>query len=314
MVYEAPVHERGLQDHLYSIDLRLHEMRAGKIDASIFAICLAGECMRVSPAAEALRELDGFMAEVENPENRLELVTSAQSIRAAKQNGRIAGLLSFEGAEPLEGQLSLLRMFYRLGVRVIGLTWSLRNAAADGVYERESGSGLTRFGVELVKEADRLGMLIDVAHLAPKGLAQVLSLTSRPVIDSHTASDALRQHARNRTDAQLESVAKAGGVIGVVAVPSFLSEVDTDATIETFLDHVDHIVSVAGVDHVGFGADMDGWYSHTSPPVTPWPRGFEDATKWPNLRLGLVRRGYSEAEIEKLMGENFMRVVEQTIG
>ena len=136
----------------------------GHIDAEIFAICIAGECLRISPAAEALREIDAFQRELQAKASRVTLATAARHIRDAKAGGRIAGILGLEGAEPLEGEIGLLRIFYQLGVRNIGLTWNLRNAAADGVHEHESGGGLTRFGVHIVEEANRLGMIVDVAR------------------------------------------------------------------------------------------------------------------------------------------------------
>jgi membrane dipeptidase len=314
IVYEVPAGERSLMDHSVSFDLHLDQVEAGGIDAEIFAICIAGETLRISPAAEALREIDAFQHELEKNRLRVALATTATQVREAQARGLIAGILGLEGAEPLEGEVGLLRVFYQLGVRNIGLTWNFRNAAADGVAERASGGGLTSFGCDLVREANRLGMLIDAAHLAPRGLEDVLKITERPIIDSHTGAAALFSHRRNRGDAELEAIAKHGGVIGVVIVPEFLSADRSKATIETLLDHVDHIVSVVGVDHVGFGADFDAWHSHHVPLVEPWVQGLEDATKWSHLDTGLRARGYSDADVQKLMGENFMRVLAEVLG
>jgi len=314
IVYEVPAEERSLMDHLFSFDLHLDQLQAGGIDAEIFAICIAGECLRISPAAEALREIDAFQRELQANASRVTLATAARHIRDAKAGGRIAGILGLEGAEPLEGEIGLLRIFYQLGVRNIGLTWNLRNAAADGVHEHESGGGLTRFGVDIVKEADRLGMIVDVAQLARRGLDDGLTIPASPIIDSHTASAALHPHRRNRSDAEVEAIAKNGGVIGVVNVPEFLSTERSKASIDTLLDHVDHIVSVAGIDHVGFGADFGVWHSHHVPPLEPWVRGLEDAAKWGRLGEALHRRGYGDADVRKLMGENFMRVVADVLG
>jgi len=314
IVYEVPVEQRSLMEHLFSFDLHLDQMEAGGIDAEIFAICTAAESLRISPAAEALREIDAFQRELEANKLRVVLATTARQVREAKERGLIAGLLGLEGAEPLEGEVGLLRTFYQLGVRNLGITWSLRNAAADGVDEHGSGGGLTKFGVSLVKEANRIGMLVDVAHLSPRGLEDVLNVTERPIIDSHTAAETLVRHRRNRSDRELEAIAKGGGVIGVVTVPGYLSSGGSKATLEVLLDHVDHIVSVAGIDHVGFGADFDAWHSHHTPLVEPWVEGLEDATQWSRLDNGLRNRGYSDADVRKLMGENFMRVLEQVLG
>jgi membrane dipeptidase len=314
IVYEVPAEQRSIMEHFFSFDLHLDQLETGGINAEIFAICIAGESLRISPAAEALREIDAFQRELEEHKSRVVLATNIKQIREAKDRGSIAGILGLEGAEPLEGEVGLLRVFYQLGVRNLGITWNLRNAAADGVHEQTSGGGLTRFGANLVKEANRLGMLIDVAHLAPRGLEDVLHITDRPVIDSHTASSALFPHRRNRSDGELEAIAKCGGVIGIVSVPEFLHPDRSKASIETLLDHVDHIVSVAGMDHVGFGADFDAWHSHHIPLVEPWVKGLEDATKWPNLERGLRDRGYSGEGVQKLMGENFMRVLSKVLG
>src|SRR5438034_2559119 len=187
IVYEVPAGQRALTEHFYSFDLHLDQMEAGSIDAEIFAICTAAESLRISPAAEALREIDAFQRELEENKSRLVLATTVKQVREAKERGLIAGILGLEGVEPLEGEVGLLRVFYQLGVRNLGITWNLRNAAGDGVHERASDGGLTRFGANLVTEANSLGMLVDVAHLAPRGLEDVLRITERPVIDSHTA-------------------------------------------------------------------------------------------------------------------------------
>jgi membrane dipeptidase len=314
IVYEVPAEQRSLVEHFFSFDLHLDQLEMGGINAEIFAICIAGESLRISPAAEALREIDGFQRELEENKSRVVLATTVTQIREAKDHRLVAGILGLEGAEPLEGEIGLLRVFHQLGVRNLGITWNLRNAAGDGVHEQASGGGLTRFGADLVKEANRLGMLIDVAHLAPRGLADVLHITDRPIIDSHTASSALFPHRRNRSDGELEAIAKSGGVIGVVNVPEFLHPSRAQASLETLLDHVDHIVSVAGIDHVGFGADFNAWHSHHTPPLEPWVQGLEDATQWPNLERGLHDRGHSVEDVQKLMGENFMRVLSNVLG
>jgi len=314
IVYEVPAEQRSLMDHLFSFDLHIDQMQAGGIDAEIFAICIAAECLRISPAAEALREIDAFQKELRENKSHVMLATTVNQVREAKKRGLIAGILGLEGVEPLEGEVGLLRIFYQLGVRNMGITWNLRNAAGDGVLEQASGSGLTRFGETLVKEANRLGMVIDVAHLASRGLEDVLRITERPIIDSHTASAALFPHRRNRGDRELEAIAKTGGVVGVVNVPDFLSPDGSKATVETLLNHVDHIVSVVGTDHVGFGADFDAWHSHHRPLVQPWVKDLEDATKWSGLSRHLRDRGYSDSDVQKLMGENFMRVLATVVG
>ncbi|MDI7277690.1 MAG: dipeptidase, partial [Anaerolineae bacterium] len=237
----------------------------------------------------------------------LVLATRAADVRRAKTEGRLAGIIGLEGAEALRGDLGILRVLYRLGLRNLGITWSVRNEAADGVGEARTGGGLTEFGVRLVKEANRLGIMVDVAHLAPAGVRDVLALCDGPVVASHANARAVCDHARNLTDEQLEALAAKGGVVGVTFVPSFVAAERERQSVETLLDHVDHIVRVAGVDHVGLGSDFDGY-------DTAQLAGMPDATALPAITAGLQARGYSEEAISKVLGANWLRVFEQVAG
>jgi membrane dipeptidase len=219
----------------------------------------------------------------------------------------VAGILSMEGAEGLEGDLSVLRMVYRLGVRWIGLTWSRRNEAADGVAELRTGGGLTEFGVRLVEEMKRLGMMVDIAHLAPAGVRDVFELCDGPVVASHANAHAVCPVSRNLTDEQLESVARSGGVVGAVFYPAFITDGEAPATLDMLLDHIDHMVSVMGADHVGLGSDFDGFFG-------PSPVGLEDASALPNLTAGLVERGYTAEDVRKILGGNWLRVFRSVVG
>ncbi len=209
-----------------------------------------------------------------------------------------------EGAEALDGDLATLRVCHRLGLRFLGLTWNQRNQAADGWAERRTGGGLTEFGVALVKECNRLGIVLDLAHLAAAGVRDVLELSEVPVVVTHGNCHALWPRFRNLTDDQLEGVAAKGGVVGVTAVPAFLGEDEKRAPLSLMLDHVDHMVKVMGEDHVGLGMDFDGVRDSRVIDL-------EDASKLPNLTAGLVERGYSEPTIRKILGENFLRVFQQ---
>jgi membrane dipeptidase len=192
-------------------------------------------------------------------------------------------------------------MCYRLGLRVLGITWNRRNEAADGVGELRTEGGLTNFGVDLVNECNRLGILIDVAHLAPAGVEDVLAVSQAPIIATHANCDALWSHPRNLTDAQLEVIAEKGGVVGVTPVPSFLGNHQERADLSEMLDHVDHMVEVMGEDGVGLGMDFDGVGEMRT-------HGIETASDLPNLTRGLVERGYGDGWISKILGGNFLRV------
>jgi membrane dipeptidase len=203
-----------------------------------------------------------------------------------------------EGGEPLAGDLGVLRMLHRLGIRMIGLTWYYRNALADGLWERRTKGGLTRFGVDVVAEMARLGMIPDVSHLTDEGFWDLLDVTNSPVIASHSNARAVCASPRNLTDEQITALAERGGVVGLNFSSRHVKE--GGATVQDLVDHVDHIVELVGADYVGLGSDFDGT---RTPPV-----GLEDASQHPNFTRELVARGYSDAEIMKILGANHLRV------
>ena len=285
----------------------LPRLREGGVTAQVFAVYLEDQYLPAGAVKQTLRMLDALHHELDAHPDAFTLATRAAGIEAAKREGKVAAVVGLEGAEALEGDLATLRMFYRLGVRLLTVAWSRRNQAADGVGELRTGGGLTTHGVELVKECNRLGVLLDISHLAPAGVKEVLEISSQPVIASHSNAYALCAHQRNLTDEQLQAVARKGGVVCVVFVPVFITAERQDASLEKLLDHIDYIVRVAGIDHVGLGSDFDGF----SPPP---PLGLEDVTCMPGITAGLVQRGYSEADVRKVLGENFLRVFRQVVG
>jgi membrane dipeptidase len=285
----------------------LPRLREGGITAQIFALFVSPNHFPTGAARQALRLLDVFYQELGENADQLTLATSVSDIERAKAEGKVAGILSLEGAEALEGDLRVLRAFYKLGVRNIGLTWNLRNAAADGVDETRSSSGLTNFGVQLVQEMNRLGIMVDISHLSPTGVRDVFLVSEAPVIASHSNAYALCPHRRNLTDEQMEGVASKGGVIGVTFVPNFITEDGNQATLKGVLDHIDYMVKTMGVDHVGLGSDFDGFFNSNV-------QGLEDVTHLPKLTAGLVERGYSEEDMKKILGDNFMRVFREVVG
>jgi len=285
----------------------LPRLREGGVTAQIFALFVSPNYFPRGAARQALCLLDVFYQELEENADQLTLATKASDIERAKAEDKVAGILSLEGAEALEGDLRVLRAFYKLGVRNIGLTWNLRNAAADGVDEMRSSSGLTNFGVQLVQETNHLGIMVDISHLSPTGVRDVLHVSEAPVIASHSNAYALCPHRRNLTDEQLESVASKGGVVGVTFVPNFITEDENQATLKGVLDQIDYMVKTMGVDHVGLGSDFDGFSNAEV-------RGLEDVTRLPRLTAGLVERGYGEEDVKKILGGNFMRVFREVVG
>ena len=311
---EAPIHKRFLQGWMIEVDMHLPLLRAGGLDAQMYAICVAIE-RDLPPTAQALKELDGIMTTLEeNPDSTL-LATTTGDVLRAKAEGKLAVLLNLEGAEPIMEDLELLRMFYRLGFRSIGLVWNTRNAVADGGYEGRDGGGLSLFGRKVVKEMNRLGMMIDLAHSTPKGGRDVLELCEVPVMHSHGCVRAFNpNHPRTWDDFQLEALAAKDGMFCVTTVPNGLLPNPEAVSIDTVLDHVDHAVKVMGIDHVGLGADFDVYQSHLGLPESRWTKGLEEVDRWPKLTAGLLARGYAEPDVRKIMGENLLHHYAKVIG
>jgi membrane dipeptidase len=285
--------ERSEQGHL-----DLPRMREGGINAQIFACFPGADRLTACPTTAALQRLEVFYDLMRRAPDQLTLITTADDLAALTPEGPIGGILSLEGVEALDGQLSLLHTFYRLGVRNIGLTWNPRNAAADGVGV-DSDYGLTPFGRELMAACNELGIMIDVSHLNAAGVDDVLAISEKPIIASHSNARALCDHPRNLTDAQIRAIAERGGVIGATFVSHFLNPDFRAASLKDVLDHIDHLVQVAGVEHVGIGSDFDGCLP---------PPELDSGEKYPAITQGLMQRGYDPDAIRKILGENFRRV------
>lgn len=248
--------------------------------------------------------MDAFgylLNDLDQSKSDVSIVRKTDDIQAARAAGRPAVLLVIEHADATDRSLNILRMLYEAGLRSIGLTHNLSSWAADGNGEARSDVGLTKFGVELVREMNRLGMLVDLAHVSESAFFSALETSSRPVVFSHGNARALCDHSRNLRDEQLLALARAGGVIGLSFVPMFVDS--KQPTLERFFDHVDHIVKLAGIDCVGLGSDFEGGGTV-----------LEDVTQLWRVTEGLMQRGYSEADIRKILGENVLRVLKAAIG
>ena len=283
--------------------LDVPRMMNGGVTCQVFAVSSERSRTPAYPLRTAMLMIDRFYKECESiPE--LVPVKSYQEIIDAKQNGKAAGLLSIEGADVIEGRIELLGVFHRLGVRMVGLVHSLRNQLADGVADRRTGGRLSELGVQAVEELDRLGIIIDVSHLNDEGFWDILEHTKNPVIASHSNSRAVCNHPRNMTDEMITALAKNNGVMGMNFAPAFVHP--TEATLEGVVDHIDHIVDLVGPDHVGLGSDYDG--------IPSTPRGLEDVTKMPDITRELIKRGYLEEDIKKILGGNHLRLFKTVIG
>jgi membrane dipeptidase len=266
--------------------------------------------------------MDVMLTELEECSDHFLLVKKAEDFLTAKKEGKIAGVLGFEGGDPCGDDLGNFRNFVRLGLREVQLTWNYRNQICDGIYESRNG-GLTEYGRSLVKEMNRLNVLIDTSHINSRGLEDVIELSSQPVRMSHTCSKALVDHPRNITDEQAKMIAKKGGAIGVNFLPQFVAK--KNATVEDVLNHIDHFVELVGSEHVGIGPDFIDYclevmlgalkgLAYDSGHTYPYPKGAEDATKLPAITRGLVARGYSDQDIENILGRSMVRLFKEVIG
>jgi membrane dipeptidase len=274
----------------------------------------------------------------------LELALTAADVRRIHHAGRMACLIGIEGGNQINNSLAVLRQMYDLGARYMTLTHVLTTGWADSATDTPVHHGLTPFGVEVVHEMNRLGMLVDLSHVSPDTMKAALAASAAPVMFSHSSARALDDHPRDVPDDVLALVARNGGVVMVNFAPSYVSaardrwEADRAAelaryssppygglyigqperakaaleewerqhpkpvvTLEQVADHIEHIRSVAGIDHVGIGSDFDG--------IPEAPRGLEDVSRYPALLVELMRRGWSDADIAKVAGDNILRVM-----
>ncbi len=275
-----------------------------------------------TPLQRFMRAFDHALTDVDESDDII-LVTGTADIRRAKREGKLAYVACMEGAGPLEDEIGYLRNFHRLGLRCLGLTHDLRNGVADGIRER-SGSGLTYFGVQVVEECNRLGIVIDVSHLSDRGIFDTLEVSRQPVTASHSNCRALCSNIRNLTDDMVKGIAKSGGVIGVHAL-DFLVGDKPQPSFEQIMQHIDRLVELGGIDCVGLGPDiLENWDSEMYTKVSErsrtingvpkielkftYPEGMRSLGDLPNITEALIKRGYDDVAITKFLGGNWMRV------
>lgn len=277
----------------------------GGVNLQFFAVYIEPQFKPDHALKRTLQLSDCFYNELAENKDEMSLILSSADLESARRENKIGALLSIEGGEALEGDLGVLRMLHKLGVRAIGLTWNERNQIAEGVGECRSGGGLTDFGVSAIKEMNRLGIIVDVSHLSEPGFWDVIKVTDKPIIASHSNAKAICNHVRNLSDDQIKALAKNGGVMGLNMCHEFLSS-DRPVVIEHVMDHIEHVFSLVGSKHIGIGADLDGI---TTPPV-----GFEDVSKLPALTEAMLRRGLTADQVRDVLGQNYLRVIKNVMG
>lgn len=323
-------------------------MKVGGLDAEFFAIYVDKKYVAEGGSARrALDMIDIVYEQVARHPESLEMAYTVADIRRITKKGKIAALMGIEGGHAIEDSLFALREFYRLGVRYMTLTHTNTNNWADSsgsfgakVPDVKRWGGLNDFGREVVREMNRIGMMVDLSHVSDETFADALEVTKAPVILSHSCCRALCSHTRNIDDDMLRALAKNGGVIQLNFYETFLDQRRVDASIKykdelnaleekykgddiglykayeeferthiprtplsVLIDHIDHVVKIAGIDHVGLGSDFDGGVS--------LPEGLADSSELANITYELLKRGYSDADVRKILGENTLRVMRE---
>ena len=307
------VHEPGRGADSSHVDFP--RMREGGLDAAFFSIYMAGTVTGPEAVKRSLTMIDNVRRLAEQHPNEIMLATSAADVRAAHKAGKIAALMGMEGGHMIDDSLSVLRDYARLGVRYLTLTHSVNTHWADSSGDKPEHNGLTDFGKDVVRELNRLGVMVDISHVADKTFWDALEVSKAPLVASHSSCRAISGHPRNMTDEMIKALAEKGGVIQINYSTAFLSNELYEATQknvpaaerprvswEKIVEHIDHAVKIAGPTHVGLGSDFDG---------TTVPDGMEDVSKLPKITAALLEKGYSEQDVKNILGENLLRLMEK---
>ena len=324
-----------------SIMTDLPRLKAGGVGGQFWSVYVPVELQGQAAVTATLGQIDIVYRMLRRYPQSLELALTADDIERAFKSGRIASLIGMEGGHSIDNSLANLRMFYKLGARYMTLTHSSNTPWADSATDTPKFGGLAPFGEEVVKEMNWLGMLVDLSHTSPDTMEDALRVTQAPVIFSHSDARALNDHPRNVPDNILQMLPKNGGIVMVTFVPGFVSPkvnewnkaqtaeqdrlkalypndpakvkegVDAwtnanpmpPATISEVADHIDHIRKVAGIDHIGIGSDFDG--------ITQTVQGLSDVSMYPSLVAELLRRGYGDGDVKKILGQNLLRVMRE---
>lgn len=284
-----------------NLHVDLPKLRKACVNIQVFSIFIEQPNLMFE---QVIQMIDYFYELVEDTKS-LELATSIREIEEIIKNGKVAALLLLEGGDCIF-DLSALRTLYRLGVRIVTLTHNNRNLIADGVGENEACGGVTRFGKKVIREMNRLGMIIDVSHLCERSFWDVLKYSKDPVIASHSNARSVCDHERNLSDEQILELAKKGGVIGINFCPSFLSERER-AGLKDVAKHIRYIKDLVGIEHIGLGSDFDG--------ISSTPTGLSHVGMLPNLFEFLIKNEVLDnEELLKFKGLNWIRIISQVLG
>jgi membrane dipeptidase len=321
-----------------TIHTDIARLKAGGVGAQFWSVYTPSEYAGQTAVTATLEQIDIVHQMMRKYPQAFELALTATDVERIFKTGKIASMIGMEGGHSIDNSLAALRMFYRLGARYMTLTHAKNTAWADSATDTPQHGGLTPFGEQVVREMNWLGMLVDLSHVSPDTMKDAIAISEAPVIFSHSSARALNDVPRNVPDEVLQMLPKNGGIVMVTFVPGFLSPrvaawnnlqtAETNrlqqqfpndeaarkqgvdawtkanpaprATVADAADHIDHIRKVAGIDHIGLGGDFDG--------ITSVPEGLEDVSTYPALTAELLKRGYKEEEVKKILGLNLLRV------
>lgn len=324
----------------------LPRLRESGVRAPFFALWAPTFYKGAEAVRRTLQLRDAVQQLLDTHPEQIELATTAADVERITRAGKIAVILTIEGGHQIDDDLAVLRTYYRLGIRSMTLTHFRNTNFADSSTDKPVHNGLTGFGKQVVREMNRLGMMVDISHVSDKTFYDTLAIVTKPVIASHSSCRAISNVPRNMTDDMIRALAKNGGVMGINFGPGFVSQKDADelkkkigaaverdpgltgealddfaakqyireygtmsqafATIDDVVAGIDHAVKIAGIDHVGIGSDFDG--------ISNVPRGLEDISKLPVVTAALLKKGYSEQDVKKILGGNFLRVLREVTG
>lgn len=309
-------------------------LRKGRVGGQLWSLYVPMRFNGEEAVSTSFEQIDLVKAWIARHPETFQLVTTADGMEQARRAGRIGSMLAFEGAHQVDDDIAILRRAHAAGVRAMTLTHSQPSALFDSATADPRHGGMAAGGRAMIAEMNRLGMLVDLSHVSPAVMHQVLDVTAAPVIFSHSSAKAVTNHPRNVPDDVLKRLPANGGIVMVTFVPAFIDQARADwqsrrqaqallagsgaegaqrmaawdranprpvSTLAMVADHIDHVARVAGHDHVGLGGDYDG--------VPDLPAGLETVATYPALFAELARRGWSEANLRKLAGENFLRVL-----
>jgi len=323
-------------------------MREGGMNAIFFSIWIDGRVMGPQAVQKALDQIDAVRENVRKNSKDMVLARTAEDVRRAHKDGKIAALIGVEGGHMIGNDIRMVRIFADLGVRYMTLSHFYNDEWADSSTDKPAHNGLTDFGKDIVSEMNRQGMLVDISHVSDKTFYDALEISKAPLIASHSSCRAVCNHVRDMSDEMIKALAAKGGVIQINYEKSFIDQTYKDAydkqtggvvqhlseltkncnndeacisremakmqekltaegklphvSWERIIDHIDHAVKLVGADHVGLGSDFDG---------ADMPEGMEDASKLPKITEALLRQGYSDPDVRKILGENTLRIMEQ---